>query len=117
LYARRNGFPQVIHSSKRFNGPTGLEEYIGYGIGMALRIKASNTALIFESDHYFIQLGRFRWTLPNCLSPGDLTVGHHEITDGQFAFTLDLTHPLFGHLVHQRCIFGDPSPPVRTAEY
>ncbi len=38
LYARKRGFPQVVHSSKRFQGPTGLEEYVGCGVGMALTI-------------------------------------------------------------------------------
>ena len=58
LYGRRDGFPQVIHSSKRFAGPTGLEEYVGRGVGMALTVYAREGALIFRSKDYFVQLVR-----------------------------------------------------------
>ena len=56
LYARRRGFPQVMHSSKRFAGPTGLEEYVGYGVGMALTVHVEDGALVFRAAHYFLQL-------------------------------------------------------------
>src|SRR6204780_4468880 len=44
LYARRSGFPQVIHSAKRFAGRTGIEDYLGGGLGMALRFGVRNGA-------------------------------------------------------------------------
>jgi hypothetical protein len=109
LYARRSGVPQVIHSSKRFAGPTGLEEHVGCGIGMTLKVSSSDRALVFESTSYFVDIGGWRLTVPRWLSPGALTVTHAEIDQDRFAFTLDIVHPRFGALVHQRAEFAETS--------
>jgi hypothetical protein len=107
LYARRRGFPQVVHSSKRFAGPTGLEEYVGCGVGMALTICVENNALIFRAAHYFVQLGRWRLRLPAWLTPGALSVTHAELGDGRFLFKLDIVHPRLGRLVCQTAAFKE----------
>ncbi|WP_395613299.1 DUF4166 domain-containing protein [Allosphingosinicella sp.] len=107
IYGRRRGFPQVIHSSKRFAGPTGLEEYVGRGVGIALRVEVADGALHFLSDHYFLQLGRMRLRLPRWLAPGRMRVSHIDCKHGLFAFVLKLDHPLFGTLIHQTAMFRD----------
>ena len=106
-YNRHSGFPQVIHSSKRFNGPTGLEEYVGGGVGMALRIQVQDGALLFKSAHYFLALGKYRLTSPAWLTPGALTVTHKAIDDEYFEFILDVVHPAFGQLIHQSAVFRE----------
>lgn len=106
-YGRKAGFPQVVHSSKRFAGPTGLEEYIGFGIGMALRIEAEDTALLFKSDHYFIELLRIRLRLPRAISPGALVIGHHDLGAGRFNFSLRLQSRLCGDMIVQNAEFRD----------
>lgn len=107
LYARRVGFPQIIHSAKRFAGPTGLEEYVGRGVGMALTVHVMGGALFFRSAGYFIQLFGRRVTLPAWLAPGALTVTHGELRDGTFSFTLDLVHPRVGTLIRQTATFRE----------
>jgi len=107
LYARRSGFPQVVHSSKRFAGPTGLEEYVGCGIGMALTVHAEQGALVFRAAHYFLQVRRFRLRLPGWLTPGRLSVTHAELGDGRFLFRLDITHPRLGALIRQTAAFEE----------
>jgi hypothetical protein len=107
LYGRRRGFPQIIRSSKRFQGPTGLEEYLGYGVGMSLAVHVEEGAIVFRSVDYFIDIFGLRWTLPAFLRPGDLTITHAENGTSCFSFTLVLKHQWLGPLVRQRAIFRE----------
>jgi hypothetical protein len=107
MYARRRGFPQVIHSAKRFAGPTGLEEYLGCGFGIALKVDATDEGIRFTSDHYFMALGQRHLRLPFWLEPGALQIDHTDMGHGCFAFTLSLRHRLLGELIHQLGHFHD----------
>lgn len=106
-YARARGFPQVIHSAKRFAGATGLEEHIGCGVGMALKVSAIGNGLEFRSDHYFVSLFGKRVRLPRWLSPGETLVKHRHVADDRFSFSLELRHPWLGELVYQEGLFHD----------
>ena len=107
VYAQKSGFPQVIHSTKRFSGPTGLEEYIGHGIRMALTLSVDNGTLVFTSAAYFIDFGRLRLRVPRWLAPGQTVVTHRETAGDEFLFTLDLTHPWLGTLIHQEALYTE----------
>lgn len=107
ICARPDGFPQVIHSAKRFAGPTGLEEYVGFGISMALKVSVGHDALVFSSAGYAVRLGRLRLRLPDWLTPGELTVTHTDLGCGLFRFTLEIVHPRFGRLLRQSAVFRE----------
>lgn len=107
ICARSRGFPQVIHSAKRFAGPTGLEEYVGFGISMALRLSVAHEALCFRSAGYFLSLGRLRLKLPEGITPGALTVAHADLGGGAFRFSLELRHPRHGLLIRQSAVFRE----------
>jgi len=110
LYTRKCGFPQVIHSSKRFSGPTGIEERVGCGVGMTLTVAAEDRALVFRSGQYFVEFGRWRLVLPAWATPGALTVKHIEDTDERFLFSLEIVHPRLGMLLRQLAAFEEASP-------
>lgn len=110
LYVRRRGFPQIIHSSKQFAGPTGLEEHVGCGIGMTLTVGVEDRALAFRSCQYFVDLGRWRIILPQWATPGALTVRHTEAEGGRFMFAMEIVHPRLGALVRQSAIFQETAP-------
>lgn len=107
LYARQNGFPQIIHSAKRFSGSTGIEEYLGYGFGMELRVSVRDGTLLFRSESYFFTVLGRRFSLPCWLSPGLMTVTHAERGDGRFEFNLEVIHPRLGPLIRQLAVFQE----------
>ncbi|WP_298467357.1 DUF4166 domain-containing protein [uncultured Erythrobacter sp.] len=107
VYGRKSGFPQVIHSAKRFAGPTGIEEHIGRGIGMALKVSAVDGGLEFRSDHYFVEALGHRMKLPRWMEPGETVVRHIDQGEGQFVFSLNVRHPWLGELVYQEGLFED----------
>ena len=107
IYGCAGRFPQVIHSAKRFSGPTGLEECVGAGVGMALTVHVEERALVFRSAWYFIRALGVTFRLPQFLTPGRVAVIHREEQDGRFSFTLTVTHPLFGEAVRQVAFFRD----------
>lgn len=107
MYVRPRGFPQVIHSAKRFNGPTGLEEHVGAGVGMALTVTAEQGALVFRSAFYFVSLFGWRLRLPRWMEPGALTIVHRDLGERRFAFILALDHPVFGPMLGQHATFRD----------
>lgn len=110
VYPTSKGTPQVIHSIKKFAGPTGLMEMISPHIAVCLKLKASRQSLTFTSASYLLVFGRWHLPLPKWLSPGRLTVTHRQTGLRKFRFTLALTHPLFGDLVYQTGIFEEISP-------
>lgn len=109
VYRRNGGRAQAIRSVKRFDGPTGLEEYLGFGLCMALRVRAENASLLFESAGYSWALGKVRIPLPSWLTPGRLLVRSTELAAPRFRFCLTLIHPRFGVMLRQEAVFEDPS--------
>ena len=110
ICARRDHFPQVIHSSKRFCGHTGIEEYVGLGLSMALTIAVKGQSLVFESDGYFAKVAGWRLRLPDWVTPGRITVMHTDLGDGRFEFTLNMRHPRFGLLIDHIAVFREANP-------
>ena len=107
LYHESGRLPQVIRSTKRFEGPTGLEECVGAGVGMALVASVEDRAMVFRSAEYFWRVGGLRLHIPDWLTPGRIAVIHREERQGRFSFTLIVAHPLFGETIRQVAFFRD----------
>lgn len=98
-----------VMSTKELDRDGQLQERTEGGLGMSLDVFEQDGALVFQSRRYFLTLGRWRLAVPGLLSPGTCRVEHRDLGQGQFRFTLSMSHPLWGETFHQTGVFADPS--------
>ncbi|CAN0175391.1 unnamed protein product [Phaeothamnion confervicola] len=106
-YPRPGRFPQVVHSAKRFAGPSGIEEYLGRGLVMRLALEEEAGQMIFRSAGFAIEVAGRTLRVPDWLIPLRCTVIHRAETDARFSFTLIVENAVLGRLVHQVAFFQD----------
>ena len=99
---------QSVRSTKRLGPDGGLEECTSGGLSMHLDVRVEDGALVFASRGYFLLIGPLRIPVPAWLTPGTCRVEHRDVAPGQFRFTMDMHHPLWGHTFHQSGVFNDP---------
>ena len=74
---------------------------------MALRLEPLSDGLAFVSDHYFLQIGRWRIRLPRAITPGTARITHRQMAGRTFLFELIVEHLRAGKLLHQQILFDD----------
>ncbi len=98
--------PYVVTSIKKTGLHGEMLECVGGGFGMVLDVYAENQQLHFRSSRYFWQCGRLRILLPHCITPGQTHVIHTDLGEGNFRFTISMTHPRLGRTFFQDGIFS-----------
>ncbi|QNP48713.1 DUF4166 domain-containing protein [Diaphorobacter aerolatus] len=101
---------QRVRSTKRLGPDGSLEECTSGGLSMHLDVRVeADGALVFESRGYFLLVRGLRIAIPAWMTPGTCRVSHQDVGPGQFRFTLDMRHPLWGDTFHQTGVFDDPA--------
>jgi hypothetical protein len=95
-----------VQSTKLIAPGGALEECVGYGLGMRLKVFESAGELHFLSQHYFWRVLGRRIRLPHLFSPGTAHVIHRDLGDGRFRFIMSFRHRLFGSLFYQDGVFA-----------
>jgi len=83
-----------------------LAERFAGGLGMYIDLALGPDRLMFLDRGYFLHLGRHVMALPAWLGPGRFRLVHRNLDADRFEVVIDIHHPWFGHLFHQRGEFA-----------
>lgn len=99
----------LVSSTKRVNDSGILEEHVGCGFSMQLKVFEQDGNLHFLSQAYHWRVGEVKIRLPMLLTPGATHVIHEQVSGERFRFILRVTHPLLGETFYQEGEFT-PAP-------
>ena len=82
-------------------------EYVGFGLGMKLKLHVVDGNLHFTSDGYFWDLLGWRIPLPGVLTPGKTYLRHCNEAPNRFNIRIEIRHVLFGTTFVQAGVFQE----------
>lgn len=104
-YLIPNKKPYVVVSSKQESKAGEMLECVGGGFGMKLHVYEENQELHFKSYRYFWKVLKYKIPLPNWLTPGQTHVIHTDLGNGEFTYTISMTHQQLGQTFYQHGVF------------
>lgn len=90
-----------VRSSKVILPDCGLIEVAISGFGMYSKVYAEAGAIVFESKRFFFTAFGRKLPIPHLLSPGKTIARQRALKNGEFEFTLDISHPILGKVFEQ----------------
>ena len=88
--------PDVFASRMEYLERDELVEYVGFGLGVRMRLTEEEGALVFTSRGYLWDIGPFRLPLPDWLFLGRARIREAPVGDERFRVDFSMRHPLLG---------------------
>lgn len=117
-WTRCYAFPtrlRCVASVKALDADGTLVERLAFGLRMRLTLGVREGTLCFDSAGYYVECPGFVWRgrrrcawhvpLPNWFLPGRTCVGHRDLRQGTFRFTMTIRHALIGELFNHDGVF------------
>jgi len=104
----------VFTSRMEHLGGSHIIEYVGFGLGVRMRLCEEDGALVFTSLGYQWDLGRLRLPLPDWLFLGRAEIRETPLDDRRFRVTFSMRHPLLGETFGYKGEFSLEAAPDRS---
>lgn len=102
----RQGQRCVFESHMKYGQANELIEFIGFGLGVRLRVSACDGDLIYQSTGYVWQVRNRMIRLPDWLTPGQASIIEQAVDERRFALKFQIHHPFFGLVYAYQGIFS-----------